>query len=240
MKSVDLYDNNEMCITKCHTKNETIFHPRLLEFKKVLNDGECAIESRKEYDIDKINLNQNKIMNDYTNCNLNLFDVESEESIMMSYYFNPIFFVKSLYNLKSFDAVIKWTTDNTELPFDTIKRVHNCAWEIFIVNKDNITNSVLNYYYDLAKKQWMKDYIVHINNQISFNIISDNPNDDLSNIIIKTYFDYDFFVSTINKYINIQQKDNTSNRVKQHYKLIKNFVYEQLINKIKNTKNSQH
>ncbi len=59
------------------------------------------------------------------------------ESLLSSFYFNANDFLTNIYNLYSFDDVIYWTLENDQLPFYTIKRVHNCAWKVFGQNQLN-------------------------------------------------------------------------------------------------------
>lgn len=248
MKPKKLYTiDGDECLTKCYKKNENMFHPRTLQFNISHVDGQCGIESRKEDDM--VQISKGHITKEYGTCAVNndlSYVVPIDKTIMLSYYFDPIFFIKILYNLQSFDAVIKWTNENINLPFNTIKRVHNCAWHIYGSHKDNITDIVLKYYYELAINQWMKDYIIHITRIFSFsvgienNILVHHKNKDtqheekLSDIIITAFFNYNFFVSTINKYI-ISLGNIVDNKVSSHYKNIKNFVYEHLIDNIKNS-----
>jgi len=231
-------DDGEKCLTKCYAKGEKIFHPITLTFKTADFNGTCATEPHKDQDIEKISKGQFSV--ELGQCMLNSSLIHPDErTIMMSYYFDPVFFVTIFYNLKTFNAVIRWTNDYTEASFATINRVHNCAWHIFGRNKDNITDIVLKYYYQLAVKKWMSIYIDNLSKKYSFNIRSDivsNNNDptseELSQIIIKKFFSYEFFVSVINQYIDTIKRD-TDQRVKKHYRLIKNFVYEHLIDHIK-------
>lgn len=231
-------DDEEECLTKCYVKGEKIFHPRTLTFKTAEFDGTCAIEPHKEHDIEKISKGQFVVETGQCILNSSLA-YPDERTIMMSYYFDPVFFITIFYNLKTFNAVIRWTNDNAESYFATINRVHNCAWHIFGRNKDNVTDIVLKYYYQLAVKKWMPIYIENLSKKYSFAITSDNitnSNDptsgELSQIIIKKFFSYEFFVSVMNKYIDTIKRD-TDQRVKKHYRLIKNFVYEHLTDHIK-------
>jgi len=249
-----LYTNEgDECLTKCYGKNEKIFNPRTLTFRTAEFNGTCAIEPRRECcDVETFKHGLiNMEMGQCAENNSMLYP--DEKIIMMSYHFDPIYFIKYFYDLKTFDAVIRWTNDNTESAYATINRVHNCAWHIFGRNKDNITDTVIKYYYQIAVKKWMPRFINSITKTYSFNITSDEPvvtdksvpnvdpkrdepvdptSDNISHFIVKKFLTYDFFVSIFNKYIDEFKKDNDV-IVKPHDKLIRKFLYKHLVEHIK-------
>jgi len=161
----------------------------------------------------------------------------------LSYEFNLETFLSGIYNFKSFDDVIAFSLENEYIysPL-TIKRIHNCAWRLYGKNKDNITTSVLNYYYNLAIKLWMNDYIELISKKYAINLsvgdvlqINRNPDSDQSDkrvreIISTNLMSYEFFTSIINMYLD--KYAGVMEDIKSHYKKIKNFVYRQLIKSI--------
>uniref|UniRef100_A0A6C0CCA1 Uncharacterized protein n=1 Tax=viral metagenome TaxID=1070528 RepID=A0A6C0CCA1_9ZZZZ len=168
---------------------------------------------------------------------------------ILSYDFNLEFFLTKIYNFKTFDDVIIFSLDNEYIynPL-TIKRIHNCAWRYFGTNKDNITTSVLNYYYNLAIKLWMNDYMDLISKKYAFNLSVDSDvlqidrltdkdrgdqNDKkIQEIINVNLLSYDFFTSVINMYLD--KYAGMMEDIKTHYKKIKNFMYQQLIKSIEN------
>jgi len=213
----------DKCLSKCYKKGEYIFHPRTLQIDK-FNDSRCATEPRLVDD-------QRGVFYRGTRCDLNdnaTHRIPNEQLVLLSYYFDPNFLLTYIYKLMTFNDVITWTNDNTHLPFNTIKRVHNCAWKIFGMKQDNITDIVLKYYYNIATKRWMDDYIGLLSTEFSFDI-KYNISDDISSIkdiIIKKFFNYDFFVSIIVKYITVYHTSMVD--IDSHYKKLKNFIYEQL------------
>lgn len=240
------------CLTKCYPKGTVYLHPTILTgYKDKLYDT-CAIdpvyskeeiaEKQSTYEkevglifIDKCNLDDNKI-----------YEPPNElESILLSFYFNPTDFLNNIYNLHSFDQVIYWTLENDYLPFDTIKRVHNCAWKAFGSRLEEISNVVYEYYYEIAKDHWLWDYVKLIENNYSFNLVSSEDNGPISTtddtkqetatneiykIILNKYFDYDFFVSSIKRYVYEYQ--DQWNLIESHYGMIKKFVFKQLVRRI--------
>ena len=168
----------------------------------------------------------------------------------LTYEFDLEFFMTQIYNFKSFDDVIKWTYENEQyINPRTIKRVHNCAWRLYGNNKDNITTTVLDYYYKIVINLWMNDYINLIYKKYAFNVNIDSdilnisyygdnnfpPEnkesiDRIQTIIKLNLMTYDFFTSVINMYLD--KYHDMMRDITSHYKKIKNFVYKQLIKSI--------
>ena len=172
-------------------------------------------------------------------------NISSDMINILSYEFSLDFFLSTIYNFKTFDDVITFSLDNEYIynPL-TIKRIHNCAWRLYGKNKDNITTSVLNYYYNLAIKLWMNDYMELISKKYAFSLsvgndtlhinklnnnVKKEDQDDkkIREIININLLSYEFFTSIINVYLD--KYAGMMEDIKSHYKKIKNFVYRQLI-----------
>jgi hypothetical protein len=215
------------CVSKCHEKDVSYFHPVILsaisnKFRNscaiypvyvrndmheldMIFDDECRVEDNKDHQLP-----------------------DELDSVLLSFNFNPKDFLVGVYDLKSFDDVIYWTLENKDLPFNTIKRVHNCAWKAYGNKFKYLSGEVLEYYYDLAKIHWLRDYINEIRKRYSFEITSRiSPSNELYDVILNRYFDYDFFVQALKDYIenNAKQWD----KIVSHYGGIKNFVFDKLI-----------
>lgn len=236
--------NGRRCLTKCYPKGEKVVHPVILTGVEHETHSFCAIdpvysrsiESEKTYDIpgkefnmifiDACKLEDNKI-----------YQPPNElESLLLGFYFNANDFLSNMYGLYSFDQVIYWTLDNNYLPFDTIKRVHNCAWKAYGNKIEAITNIVVDYYYDLAKNYWLYDYVKVIRNEYSFNLTTQKKNipseteEELYDIILSEFFTYDFFNDTIKRYVYLYQ--DIWDSIESHYIKLKNFIFRQLIENI--------
>lgn len=229
------------CLTKCYPKGEVYLHPILLDIINSHNIDSCAIDPvhTRETNIAKLD-NMIWIDNCKTDDN-KLFRPPNElDSMLLSFYFNPSDFLSSVYNLHSFDQVIYWTLDNDYLPFATIKRVHNCAWKVYGNNIEEITNTVIEYYYDISKSYWLREYTTIIENDYSFNIVSDeyDKSDDQTSeeivydIILANYYSYDFFSSSIKRYV--YEYEDKWDIIISHYDNIKKYILSQLIERIKN------
>lgn len=227
--------NGRRCLTKCYPKGATYLHPVLLTgvIDNIANS--CAIEPvhskdpqyYREYEMifaDKCKLEDNKVFK----------PPDEIDSFLLSFYFNPRDFLDSIYGLHSFDEVIYWTISYDYLPFDTIKRVHNSAWKVFGNKIEELSNTVLEYYYDIAKEYWLRDYIKLIENNYSFNLVADTPSPKIGNasdamyqIINSKFFTYNFFVNAVKRFV--YEYEDQWETIDSHYGMLKKFVFEKLV-----------
>ena len=152
--------NGRRCLTKCYSKGETYLHPILLTGVADRATNSCAIDPVHSKD-PQYRRENDMIFADI--CKIednNIYQPPDElESMLSSFYFNPRDFLASIYGLHSFDQVIYWTLENDYLPFNTIKRVHNCSWKVFGNKIEELSTGVFEYYYDISKTYWLKDYV---------------------------------------------------------------------------------
>lgn len=229
------------CLTKCHPKGIYYLHPVLLTGVRDRAYDTCAIDPVLSKDPQYYKEND-MILADKCRLEDNLtYNIPSElDSILLSFYFNPRDFLASIYNLHSFDQVIYWTLENDYLPFDTIKRVHNCAWKVFGNKMEELTTGVLEYYYNLAKEYWLYDYAKMIQKNYSFElIVKKDPNtlsdgtDEIYDMLLK-FFDYSFFVSNLKRYI--YEYENRWDTYESHYDRIKKYIFLKIVDLVKNSK----
>ena len=237
--------NGRRCLSKCYPAREEYFHPVILTGVRDKTNNTCAIQPIPSKNPDYYREHE-MIYADICRLEDNsIYKQPNElESILLSFYFNPRDFLVSIYNLRSFDEVIYWTLENDHLPFDTVLRVHNCAWKVFGSSVEELTTNVLEYYYDICKTYWVKDYIPSIEKNYSFDNVSNSDseadttaNDEISNIILNI-LTYEFFVKIIHKYVYEYQ--DKWDLLDSQYSHIKKYVYRQLvghINKIQDKKN---
>ena len=235
-------DNNDVslksihgrkCLTKCIPKGDVYLHPILLTAIKEPTNNSCAINPVPSQDDNYYKIND-MIWADTCNLddNKNSKLPNELESMLFNFQLNSNDFLTSIYNLNSFDEVIYWTLENDFLPFDTIKRVHNSAWIAYGSILNNVSNVVVEYYYEMSKKYWLEDYVDNIQNDYSFNFVGDNINvgnetAGIYNIILEKYYTKSFFYTCIQKYIDEWQ--NKWDIVHSHYDSLKKYIYIQLV-----------
>lgn len=142
------------------------------------------------------------------------------------------FDVLKMYNLNSFDDVIQWTIDNDNLPFNTIKRIHNSAWKKNN-NLNNLSENVFKYYFNISKNYWLKDYVKNLLKIYSFDLVGKkNEKINLFYILQKKIYTYNFFTRTLKDYLKKNKKN--WNSIESHYDDIKKNVYNRLVQHIEN------
>lgn len=223
----------KLCLSKCYPAKETHIHPITL----VQLDGKIDSCAVYPYAIEN-EMNPND-MGVLAPCNLddNLTHSlpDDIQMFLLDLTFDPKEFLE-IYELGTFNQVIAWTLENDHLLFDTIKRVHECAWRAFGKDLENISTSVYEYYYDMAKNRWMLDYIEALETNYSFEIESSNSNthpkmDTLKEVIQNKYFSYYFFVESIQQYISINK--HMWDNIFFHYGPIKNYIYDCIVKKLR-------
>ena len=225
--------NGHKCLTKCFPKNTPYLHPITLNKLPPMNINSCAIEPI---------IKKGGII-DYEECKIdqnNTYSFPSEkDSVLLDFKFVPSEFLADTYDIHSFNEVISWTLENRHSHFDTIKRVHNAAWKAYGSNLDNISELVINFYYDIAKNNWMLDFIDMINKKYSFDISEtenltnvsnvSGPNEEI-NVIINNFFTEDFFTQIIKKYVSTYKSEWL--QIDSHYGNLKKFTYKCLVKNI--------
>jgi hypothetical protein len=237
-KKLPLQTTNKInCLTACYEHGKAYIHPVTLEKMVDPNDNTCAIVPvpREQVSKESVSKEPNVFVRRGT-CRMEdnkIYHVPSEvESMLLHFYFDPYEFLTQIYDLHTFNQVINWTLDNNTLPPDTIKRVHNATWKIFGSDLENISELVIDFYYDMAKNNWIKDFIPNISAKYSFDILAGaNTDPNIGNVIVANFFPKNFFVQIIKKYISLYKDDWTE--IDSHYKNLKNFTYKCIMKNIK-------
>lgn len=238
LKSALKSTQGRRCITKCHKAGQWFVHPVILQSIQAFKHAPaCAVDPVPTKDpVFKTHTGTDMI---YVNpCRMSdndLYGLPNElENLLLNFYFSPSDFLENIYGIISFDQTINWTIENDYLPFDTIKRVHNCSWKAFGLVPGKITDLVLEYYYGIAKNNWLKDYVDIIQNKYSFSIFADkipssssNISEQISTIIKNDFLTYKFFVASIKDYITDYQ--DKWDIISSHYGAIKKYIFGKLL-----------
>lgn len=225
--------NSRKCLTKCYPKNQPYLHPISLRIIPIPNMDSCAIYPVHSRDTE-ISKYGDMIWFDKCNQSDNeYYEIPDElDSMLLRFTFNSRDFLTSIYELYSFDDVIRWSLENDDLPTNTIKRVHNCAWKIHGDNSDNLSTIVIDYYYDLFKDNWLENYMIHIMEKYSLELglNEEESNGNINNILIKKYFTYNFFWNVIKSYI--EKYKSEWEKINSHFDNIRNFTYDKILEKL--------
>jgi len=253
----------QICITDCKEKNEPFVHPVTLEYIKE-NRNVCAIFPTQEPI--KIPQSDSQLLYVDTSrpwimdsCNVDdndkYFKPDEIKMMLLTFNFDAVAFLKNVYNIKSFEDSIKWTLENNKLPFDTIKRVHDCTWSVYGKNMENIPIIVYQYYYEIAVNKWLNIYRRAIEEKYSFDIVKGKTasldfysraqttlnnkdanisrSDKLSDAILTKILTYDKFIETIKKYI-LSRQENWEEII-SHYESIKDYVFHYITEELDKT-----
>jgi hypothetical protein len=251
--------DGDRCLTKCYKKGSIYVHPVALRKMLVVADSQCAINpvTLERSALENLGIGPQNINKYSAYCNIEDNETHSIpneiESMLASFYFSPIDFLSSIYNIKTFDDCIDWSTLNNKFPKRTIKRVHDCSWIIFGLKDDEISDKVSEYYLDMFKKQWSKFAIRKLLKNNNFmekynadlldkNYIKNNTTDTGSDIdtdtdtdsfntmiqqIINKFYDNIYIKKQLLMYIDIT-RDNWY-AIESHYDDIKNYILENFL-----------
>jgi hypothetical protein len=233
--------NNRRCLTECNPANTIYFHPIILTGVVDPMYNTCGIDPVYDIKGDEMKYTDACRLEDNSK-----FELPTELSaIFMNFDFHYRDFLANMYGLHSFDQVIFWTMENDYLPFDTIKRVHNCAWKAYGNKIENLSDKVFEYYYDLIKRFWIKDYYKILSKKFSFHVTNDNrirvtkvkpgtntsTDDRLYEMIVFYYFNYSYFIRVLKKYLKTYQA--VWDDVDSHYGNLKKFCFKYLVANVK-------
>jgi hypothetical protein len=223
----------QICITDCKDKNEQFIHPVTLEGIK-RNYNACAVFPSQQLSSE---LDPSQYINDDM-CDINdnnKFDTPDEIKIfLLTFNFDPDVFLKNTYKIQSMEDAIKWTLENNKYPYDTIRRIHDCAWKVYGRNSENITTITFEYYYEIVTKHWIKIYLKRIQQKYSFDIITNKKHTDLydkiKTVILSKILNYDNFIMIIKKCISTNQEQWSY--ITSHYDFIKEYIYQYIISEL--------
>lgn len=233
--------NGKRCLTKCFDKGKVFFHPIYLLPVRSKYKGVCATNPYYVEDSENDNIGG---LQGYDFCRLEdneTYNPPDESTIiLLSFTFDPRYFLSYFYGLKSFDQVIQWTLENDNLPTLTIYRIHDCAWKVFGKNIDALTYQVLEYYYEKSKNDWLRYYTDVIQREYSFELIKQTNNkssekDQIYQLLLDNFYTYNFFVTCVKKYV--YENQNTWEKIQSHYLKLKIYVLNCLIKKLEEAEN---
>lgn len=236
--------NNKHCIGPCYPSGTYIMHPLTLEYitdsknpfcptERWFNEKEnryqridsCLIASKQE-DIDKMQVELS--------------------FIIPTFYFDCEHFLKVYYEIYSFEGANDWVIQNIKDPIFSNLRIMDCAWKIYGSNLNIISDQLIDFYIYVIKKEWIKDiypivskYIyIDENNNIYLQKDENNndPNDkqvEKINFLIKKFISKQLIYNVLYDYIETNKSD--WNSIKNHNRLIEDYLIKYILNKIHKT-----
>lgn len=233
------------CLGPCFPPGATTVHPISLEHITNNHNPFCPIKL-----IDTINpLTQRHEIKSHDECfqasvSKDYFNKsEYERNIVMPVMdFSEEYFLKTIYNINSFDKALEYISKKKTLPKLTRLRILDCAWVAYGQDVIIIDNRLVDFYIELIKKYWINDIYnkigayVHVKKNTIF-LDSPDTNEltikDYSteriNFILNRFINYDEIYKFLTRFIK-NRSDN-----EKISELIKNDLLEYIINKIKLT-----
>lgn len=159
--------------------------------------------------------------------------------------FNEGFFLKKIYNIKSFDEALEYINKNNTLPLKTLLRIIDCSWKIYGEEVIVVDNRLIDFYVEVVKKIWINEIYDHIEKYIKIDklgriLLSKNDNNDnnsggKNNMRMnteKTNFIYERFINTEEMYKFLMRYLKISQGKLKKSSLIKDELIKYLNNKI--------
>lgn len=148
------------CIGPCYEKNTLIIHPLTLEHIQQGPNPFCPITPFADK-FGKI------IQTDDCNEADQKIDVKQDidmKTLSPIIFFDSGKFLKNYYHLDSLESTIVWIEEHPKSTYATIKRMMNCALEIY--GKENLTNPFLiNFLQKISKKYWFNSFVKNLGSQ---------------------------------------------------------------------------
>lgn len=229
--------NNQQCIGPCYKPGTMVTHPITLKPFTDRNHPFCPTRQWMDNGVEKI-LDTCLIPTD----DKYIGEIDIESYILPTFPFSCEYFLKTYYDIYSFENAIEMITNNKN-HLNTNLRIINCAWKSFGSSTDIFNENLISFYMNLIKKEWMKDIYVEIYNYITVdknNIYLGNNNDDISKFQVEkiNYFNKKFnnlqiiYKALVNY---IDENRSNWNDIRDHNKKIKQYLIEFIKNKIINT-----
>lgn len=149
--------NNFNCLGPCYRQGMYIVHP--ITLKHVTNNdfNFCPVNEWEYQDPDtgkKEIRSTDKCFDPVHNKSISNLEL-AMNIIVPKVDFTCDHFLKIYYNIYSMEAAIEWLENNREHPFNTQKRVLDCAWKVYGFNNYILDDRLVNYYIDIIKERYI-------------------------------------------------------------------------------------
>lgn len=241
-KKYPISKNNKQCLTPCYEPGTYAIHPVTLQYiidkdnpfcaihpyEKQMPSGEIGVYAHDECYVPtaKEDIARKQIEMDIL---LPIIDLSCSR------------FLKLYYDANSFEDIFIWFDKNPYAPSATQMRLVECGWKVYGNNVNVVSDSMVEFYIDIIKKNWIK-YIypiiksyIHIDGDHIYFDKSTNNNE--KNKIMKINFFIKKFVTKNNIYkfltTYIEHFSSKWNDIESQNQNLKDFFIEYTIAKIK-------
>lgn len=209
--------NGYECLTPCTPKGEVLVHPTLLQDLKNYEKNVCAIDGVYTPGVD-LSASGIRWMDECALEDNNFFDLPSEEAVFsLNFSLDSKVLLRQVYDLQSMEEIINWTNDSQH-PYYTVKRIHNCGWKVYGQVPDEMTGTVLDYYYRVATRYWLPGFLRRLAETHSF---AGRADQDLT-----AFFTPQWFNRCVFKYIKANQE--IWETIASPYTGLREYLYQQV------------
>lgn len=233
------------CIGPCYESNKYIMHPINLTY---VTDKEKPFCPTHEWRNEKTGKNE---IIDICLIPSKADDINKQQIelnfIVPTFEFSCEYFLKTFYNIYSFESALDWISTNINNPIYSLLRIINCAWKIYGSTVDIINEQLIEFYINVIKKEWIKDIYPIISKYLSTEnkrIYMKRPNkNDINNkninqiekinFIMKKFITNQAIYKVLHNYIE-SNKDDWDN-IKSHNEMIEEYLIKYIVEKIEST-----
>jgi len=224
--------HKQQCIGPCFPENTVLINPLTLVMGEA-DKPSCSV----------LPWNNNGKIEHFDNCD-NPIDKKDVEQISLNYvvpivHFNCEYFLKTYYDIFSFDETIDWIANNND-PVNTKLRVMECSWKLYGLKIDIIDEQIIQFYSHVFKKVWINKfyqklykYIYVDGKNIYFKKNNDKINDnkiERMNFLNEQFNTSDIIYSVLTSYLDINKKN--WDKIQNHNEAIKKYYIKYIEEKI--------
>lgn len=216
--------NKQQCIGPCFPPGMVLINPLTLTIGSAENPACPTLPWTKD--------NQMEYFDDCENP----INKDKAKAIQLNYivpivHFNCEYFLKTYYDIFSFEEAIEWITNNND-PLNTKLRIMDCSWKLYGLKTDIINEQIIQFYSQIFKKMWISKiyqkvykYIYVDGKDIYFKQNNKQPGDhkvERMNFLNEQFNTPNIVYDILASHLNINKKkwdkiQNHNEAIRKHY-----------------------
>lgn len=243
---------NKQCIGPCYPAGKYVMHPITLTY---ITDPERPFCPTNEWFNEKSNKQEiidicliPSVINSEQNQQIGL------NFMLPTFYFNCEYFLKTYYDIYSFESAIDWITINGNgnggsSPIYSQLRIIECAWKVYGATLNILNDQLINFYLYVIKKEWIKNIYPIFSKYIKIDkdniFLSNSPSKETKetketneenkiekiNYFLSKFINKQNIYKVLSNYIKINK--NKWESINSHNSLIEEFLIEYIFDKVK-------
>lgn len=157
-------------------------------------------------------IDDKNLIGDYIECKDEIYDTTLYDEDM---YLKPTIginydtFLHFIYDIKSLDDVIKWFNENYDAPYNTIDRILNVMWYVFLTKILYNPTVIFNFYFNVFEKLWLNNLKVYFKSKYPSDLVNKIVNDNVKKSIDKAVSEKIKHFNYIKKIDEIERTNNS-------------------------------